>query len=150
MSKKYSRKIRKCAKEMINASALVSKDTFDEVVADKSGMITRLHMQLDKAIEEADEKVTENINLTKELGQAKQDLISAEAENSKIRKFNESLTKEMNKVMDDSMALRDELRFNEENSIEREKYIMKLESRIREKDDLIKQLQRPWYRKIFG
>lgn len=129
---------------------LISKSTFDEAISEKNAAINRLHMQFSKAVNEADAKATQCTELSKELGQAKIKIKNLERENESIRNSNVSLSKEMNKVMDDSMALRDEMRFCEESAAEREKYVMQLESSIKEKDDLIKQLQRPWYRKIFG
>lgn len=129
---------------------LISKSTFDEAISEKNAAINRLHMQFSKAVNEADAKATQCTELSKELGQAKIKIKNLERENESIRNSNVSLSKEMNKVMDDSMALRDEMRFCKESAAEREKYVMQLESSIKEKDDLIKQLQRPWYRKIFG
>lgn len=129
---------------------LISKSTFDEVVSEKNAAINRLHMQVATAVNEADAKATQCSGLAKELGQAKIKIRTLERENESIRISNDSLSKEMNKVMDDSMALRDEMRSCEESAIEREKYIMELECNIKEKDDLIEKLKRPWYRKIFG
>ena len=106
---KYSRKVRKCAKQMMKAAAMVDQ----EVVKEKNKSIIRLHMQLDRAIEEVDVKVTENIQLTKELGQVKKQLREAQEqlealqkENQKIRKSNDALAKEINVMQDHNMALR--------------------------------------------
>lgn len=125
---KHSRRIRKCAKQMIKAAALVNQDTFKEVVEEKNKSITRLHLQLDRAIEEADKKVSENVVLTKELGQVKAQLRevkaqleAAEKDNEKIRKSNVALSKEINVIQDNSIALRSEMLAYERVIIDKDK-----------------------------
>lgn len=153
---KYSRKVRKCAKKMINVAALVNQDTVKEIVEEKNKSITRLHMQLETAIEEADAKVTQNVALTKELGQVKQELKEAKAnlevtekENVKVKKSNDCMAKELNVITDNVMALRQENIQLERQIIEKDNKLLEKDKLLQEKDDLIRELKTPWYRRIF-
>lgn len=154
---KPSRKERKHAKQIIEQAALAGNSITDEVIKEKNGIITRLHMQLNMVTEEVDKKVSENISLTKELGQVKAQLRevkaqleAAEKDNEKIRKSNVALSKEINVIQDNSIALRSEMLAYERVIIDKDNKIMNMDKLIEEKDDLIQQLKRPWYRKLFG
>lgn len=154
---KPSRKERKHAKQIIEQAALAGNSITDEVIKEKNGIITRLHMQLNMVTEEVDKKVSENISLTKELGQVKaqlrevkEKLEAAEKDNAKIRRSNDALAKEIDVIQDHNMALRQEGLSYEREIIDKDNKLLEKDKLLQEKDDLIQQLKRPWYRKLFG
>ncbi len=154
---KYSRKVRRCAQAMINAAALVEQSEVNEIISEKNANIDRLHKQLAKAIEEADAKANENIELTKTLGQVRcelrdksNNLETCESEFKKLSKSNAAFSKEYNRMQDDNIALKQENLELQKVIIDKDYKLHEKDKLIEEKDDLIQQLKRPWYRKLFG
>lgn len=140
---KYSRKVRKCAKQLAAVAIANENKKFESIVTEKSGVIVRLGMQLERAIAEADAKTSENISLLREIGQVKTDY-------NKLLKSNESFNKKFCIAKDENDSIYRENIELQKAIIERDHEIHDKDKVIEEKDDLIHKLQQPWYKKIFG
>ena len=151
---KHSSEVENLNRKLIEKDTEISK--LNEVAKNTVAIVANLNSQLESSVQELEKKSDENILLSKKIGQVNEELtIKSEAltlkekEYSKLVNQNDAFSKQYNVIQDENEALRLENIQLQKQIIDYDSKLSDKKREIEEKDDLIKYLKTPWYRRIF-